>query len=290
MPARSPPSVEQMVFPACLLPPGLPRRFLAVVTAAALATACRTGLAEVNPLPHPPRPPYLREFPSVAGMAVWLVNGQFVRDSLDIEFTNFGQHGAFSFIPAGEFWLDQEHTPGESRFFLEHLTVEHRLMAEGVDYDSALDRADDVEKALRAASPLGQEAARLLRTGSTAELIRRIHRKRLARYRNGVQVWLVDGELVRDAFFVDFTEGGHDRVYGFIPPGEVWLDDDVVPRERDFILLHELHERYLMSLGWDYDRAHDQSSQVELAARRHPGELNGRLHAELERNPPPQPR
>jgi hypothetical protein len=44
---------------------------------------------------------------------------------------------------------------------------------------------------------------------------------------NGVHVWFVKGRLVRSMYDVEFTEGGHDYVYEFVPPNEVWIDDDV---------------------------------------------------------------
>ncbi len=59
--------------------------------------------------------------------------------------------------------------------------------------------------------------------------------KFLKSYSRKVKVWIVDGEAVRDLFFIDFTEGGYDKVYPFIPSGEIWIDDDVFPRERKFI-------------------------------------------------------
>jgi hypothetical protein len=99
---------------------------------------------------------------------------------------------------------------------------------------------------------------------------------------------VVDGELVRDLYYIDFTEGGHDKVYKFVPPKEVWIDDDVSPAERKFILLHELHERHLMDLGWTYDKAHPDSSRIEFDGRRHPDKMDARLRAEIEINRIPQ--
>jgi hypothetical protein len=49
---------------------------------------------------------------------------------------------------------------------------------------------------------------------------------------NGVSVWTVNGRLVRGAFDIDFTAGGHDDVYEFVPAGEVWIDDAIEEKER----------------------------------------------------------
>ena len=228
--------------------------------------------------------PYLSLFSRVEGFDVWLVDGQYVREALDEEFTDCGQHFGFRFIPPQEFWIDVEHVPGETPFFIRHLLVENALMARGVTYDDALIRADEAEQAERNASPLAREGAALRDTGRLPELIARIHQTSLTEYSAGVKVWVVDGELVRDVLFIDFTEGAHDRVYSFIPAGEVWIDNDVMPGEQRFILLHELHERGLMSRGWAYDRAHRDSSRLEYHYRRRPQGLDAALLAELAKN------
>ncbi|MGA2531582.1 MAG: hypothetical protein ABSG19_00955 [Candidatus Aminicenantales bacterium] len=257
----------------------------AAVLAAVLAlAACGAGpAARIRP-PSMTGQPYLRFYGQAGGFAVWVVNGAFVRENLDEEFTNFGQHLNFRFIPAQEFWLDEENAPGEERFFIDHLLVENRVMARGAAYDKALDQADAAEKSERDKNPRAVEAGGLVKTGRTDDLLRMVHKELLKEFSADVKVWVVDGELVRDVFFIDFTEGGHDKVYKFVPAGEVWLDDDVNPGERRFILLHELHERALMARGWPYGRAHKDSSRVEFQCRCNPGLLDAALRAEVKNN------
>jgi hypothetical protein len=226
------------------------------------------------------RKPYLKKYDEVAGFTVWIVDGKFVRAHDDEEFTNFGQHYRFPFIPESEFWIDQEHGAGEEQFFIDHLLVENRLMAEGMKYDQALARADLKEKRERRKSQLIQRLAGLDRK----HLIRHVHKRLLRKYSRVVRVWIVRGDLVRDLYFIDFTEGGHDKVYHFVPENEVWLDDDVGPKERRFVLLHELHERALMAKGWTYGRAHRDSSRVEYFCRSHPEKLERMLQEEMKKN------
>ncbi len=97
---------------------------------------------------------------------------------------------------------------------------------------------------------------------------------------NGVQVWFVKGRLVRSCYDVEFTEGGHDYVYEFVPENEVWIDDDIHEDERGFVLFHELHERNLMAKGMDYDTAHEAASRLERRYRNHPAELHEALAQE----------
>ena len=256
----------------------------AVLAAILLVAGCGAGpTARIQP-PSTTGQPYLRYYGPADGFAVWVVNGAYVRENLDEEFTNFGQHLNFRFIPAGEFWLDEENAPGEEKFFIDHLLVENSAMARGIVYDKALDQADAVEKSERDKSPRAIEAEGLAKAGRTDDLLRMVHKQLLEEFSGSVKVWVVDGELVRDVFFVDFTEGGHDKVYKFVPAGEVWLDDDVNPAERRFILLHELHERALMARGWPYGRAHKDSSRIEFQCRRNPRLLDAALRAEVKNN------
>ena len=262
------------------------RRAAALAAAAAIvwAGACGgTVRSRVRPQSEPGRP-YLQEYARIDGIAVWIVDGTYVRENLDEEFTNFGQHYAFSFIPDDEFWLDRQNVPGEEGFFIDHLLLEHRLMAGGMAYDQALEKGDAAEKAEREETALAKEGAALRDAHEDAALVARIHKELLAEFSGEIKVWVVDGELVRDFYYIDFTEGGHDKVYKFIPPKEVWIDDDVSPEERPFILLHELHERHLMDLGWAYDKAHPDSSRIEFECRRHPERLAAALGREIALN------
>jgi len=224
--------------------------------------------------------PYIKKLDKVGPITVWIVDGQTVRKSMDEEFTNFGQHYRFPFIPKYEFWIDREFGPGEQQFFIDHLLVERRLMASGMTYDRALERADAIERKERSKTELIREISGLRKPG----IVESIHKRLLKKYSRQVRVWVVSGELVRGLFFIDFTEGGHDKVYHFVPAREVWLDDDLSPRERRYVLLHELHERQLMVQGWTYGRAHRDASKVEYYCRSHPGELEASLRREIQRN------
>jgi hypothetical protein len=88
--------------------------------------------------------------------------------------------------------------------------------------------------------------------------------------------------------YVDWTEGGHDVVYNFIPKNEVWISDNLPPLENLLTQIHELRERRrmieLMRGGMKqadaYDKAHDESLSVEDKYRK----ANGRgLKAALQR-------
>lgn len=221
------------------------------------------------------RKPYREKQGEVEGKTVWIVDGAYIRKNINREFTNFGQHYRFHFIPHSEFWIDHESHPDETFFFIEHLLVEHRLMARGTAYTRALKAADRIERRERKRHSV--IAHRVL----PHRILANIRRRFLKSYSERVHVWVVNGELVRDSFDIDFTEGGHDKVYAYVPENEVWIDDDVAPRERPLILLHELHERRLMQEGWPYHRAHRSASEHEYMCRHHPHLLDEKLREEL---------
>jgi len=197
---------------------------------------------------------------------IWLVDGSLVRKHLDPDFTNFGQHYRFSFIPELEFWLDKEAAPNERSFFIDHLLVEWRLMRDGLDYLKALDLAEARELKERKKSKIIKKLEKI----NKYELIVKIHARLFKNTENGLSVWIVSGSLVRSLLDIDFTEGGHHLVYNYVPRKEIWLDDDVTEKEQLFIVLHEMQERKLMAGGLAYDPAHDRASHLEWQARHDP--------------------
>jgi len=83
----------------------------------------------------------------------------------------------------------------------------------------------------------------------------------------GLAVYRVDAEKVRDEVDIDFTQGGHPAVYGYIPRGEVWIESTLSNREAAIVLLHELVEYELMREGLSYSKAHDKACAVEHRLR-----------------------
>ncbi len=221
-------------------------------------------------------PPYLKNVGQRGKIAIWVVDGTYVRTHLDEEFSNFGQHFVFDCIPENEFWLDREAKEDEQKFFIDHLLVEHTLMSKGVPYDDALEAADKTETAERKRSG---DVHKLTKGGNLPDPAK-VHVSLWKKLTSGVSVWIVDGRLVRSVFDIDFTEGGHDHVYEFVPTNEVWIDNDLEAAERPYVLLHELHERNLMAKGWTYDKAHEDSSKIEYHYRHNPEELHAALAEE----------
>jgi hypothetical protein len=86
---------------------------------------------------------------------------------------------------------------------------------------------------------------------------------------HGLHVVLVDGTHVRDTYDSDFCQGGNGFAYpGFVPKGEIWVDNCIPPGERALVAFHECVEAELMRGGASYDRAHDEAKRQEDAFRK----------------------
>jgi len=225
----------------------------------------------------PLKMPYIQKVEERGDLQVWIVDGTYIRSHIDEEFTNFGQHYRYLYIPLNELWIDHATKSDEQRFFIDHLLVEHRLMAKGMPYDKALAEADREERKERRRSA---DVHHLTHYGQKLPEGRDVHERLWKKLENDVSVWVVRGRLVRSVFDIDFTAGGHEYVYEFVPENEVWIDDDIIEEERRYVLLHELHERNRMASGCPYSKAHAESSHLEYHCRHHPDELHDALVAE----------
>jgi hypothetical protein len=206
-------------------------------------------------------------------VSVWLVDGSYVRKNIDEEFTNFGHHFSIASIPRDEIWLDIEQVPDEQQFFVHHALIERRLMARGMDYEAARTVAIAEERKMR----LKAGDMRRVAGGEQLPDVTKVRERLWKALESGVHVWFVKGRLVRSCYDIDFTEGGHDHVYEFVPENEIWIDDDLEQDERGFVLFHEMHERNLMAAGASYDVAHAESSRLERHYRKHPALLHEAL-------------
>jgi len=233
-------------------------------------------------MPDEVKVPYIKKLETVEDFDVWEVDGEYIRNKVNREFTNFGQHYSFDFIPTKEFWIDKQHGADETDFFINHMIVEWNMMRNGSKYDDALTVADTLEKRERSKSDLIKKLEKKV-SSISAQVPKEVYKEKLEKFK-GVEVWVVSGEAVRGLYFIDFTEGGHHFVYDFIPLNEVWIDDDLSSKERDFVILHELHERYLMSTEMDYNHAHRSSSIVEYKCRTNEKLLKEAIDAEIEKN------
>ncbi len=173
-----------------------------------------------------------------------------IRSNLDIEFTLLHVHNVEAhryapkfYIPEGEIWIDKRFED-ETDFLM-------KIEAAYDDPESTYDPRWYIE---RFCTP-GPIPEYVVRKEILGELT----------------VVSVDGAIVRKYIDPQFVEGGHHRVYDYIPEGHIWLDNKHDPVELPFILNHEINEHELMQKGYSYDDAHDHVIAIEKKERRAAG-------------------
>jgi hypothetical protein len=215
--------------------------------------------------------------------AIWLVDGASLRKNVNENFVEYGDNNLFDFIPKNQLWIDQDLDPKEYHYFIERFVYENELLSSGVSYVIAEKISDVFEKKERQNS---QEIKKAIKNGhAKKELLPKIKKRLLKKYSGSVKVWLVDEGLVRAFYLIDYCEGGHDKVYSFIPKNEIWIEQAISPVERKFIILHELHERHLMMQGKSYKNAHLGATEIEDFYRENPNEnIDLRIKEEMKKN------
>lgn len=214
--------------------------------------------------------PYFSQHGTIDGFKVFLVDAAYVRKNIDVQFTDVDTYPHRKYIPRDEVWVDSGTKGSEIDLMARSGVREAKAMRSGKTWAQAETAADKSERAERKHNPDAHARVKIAKLGSNGKL----------------SVWLVKGRAVRDKFDVDFTEGGHSRVYKWMPQkphDEIWLDDSTTAEDRPFNALHEIHEWVLMGTGMSYERAHHSALAVELEARRDPSKFKGLLDREMKK-------
>lgn len=105
--------------------------------------------------------------------------------------------------------------------------------------------------------------------------------KKLVRNQEGLKIFKVDGEWVRNNLSVIFGNGGHGYVHEFIPANEIWVDthhfendgrnnikkgQKLSPEYFDSTVIHEISELKEMKKGLIFWKAHQIALQKEKEA------------------------
>lgn len=212
--------------------------------------------------------PVVSEYATRGNIKALIVDGETVRRDYGKEgeeFTDFGTHADFPFIPQGQVWIDQSKTPEEYHFFLDNALYTQKMLDEGKSPEDARKLGDRKEADERASSEGIKLAGEV-----TPEEQKSVELQDLGRTEDGKRIALVDGDKVRSLFKTDFTEGGHDLVYPFIPKDTIWIDNANKASERPQLTYHEALERQEMAKGMGYDPAHARASEREHEFRMNP--------------------
>lgn len=207
----------------------------------------------------------------IHGLRVRIVNAAKVRDSSQSheEFGNFGIHAQFpDLIPEGEVWISDETKPDERHFFVDNAALMQSCLDKGESLDEAKAAGLAREKRARNRAETGRVSDDATPAQPPDDLYVSVYKEDKDADGDKVEVWLVDGEKVRDLYRTQFHESGHGYVYDWIPRDEIWLEAGLSDEDKRFDLLHEETERTLMKdQGMDYDSAHEEAAKAEFKAR-----------------------
>ena len=86
--------------------------------------------------------------------------------------------------------------------------------------------------------------------------------KRFYRSQQNFQIYLVNGEWVRNNLSIIFGNGGHGLVHEFIPLDEIWVDI-LTKFDFELVIKHEIVEFWAMTNDLPYWRAHLRALKAE---------------------------
>ena len=213
---------------------------------------------------------------------IWIVDGNQVRLKIFSSFLYGGNEQRYPFNPKGEIWIDNAISCEEYYLTLAHELNERHLMAKfGWQYITAHDSSLSLEQTIRRSNEeicCAHEAS--LRNVSATDYanikeirnvpdsikIQNIYRVPVGT-REGINIWIVDGYMVRKNIYPDFGFSGNDLSYHFIPEKEIWIDGQVSCEETEYSIATELKERKLIEAGKSYDDAYSDAIDITLKMR-----------------------
>lgn len=213
---------------------------------------------------------------------IWIVDGNQVRLNIFSSFLYGGNEQRYPFNPKGEIWIDNAISCEEYYLTLAHELNERHLMAKfGWKYVTAHDSSLSLEQTIRhtnekicreheaslkKVSPTDYANIKEIRGIPDSIQIQNIYRVPMGT-RDGIDIWIVDGYMVRKNIYPDFGFSGNDKSYHFIPTGEIWIDGQVSCDETEYSIATELKERKLMGEGKSYDDAYSDAIDITLKQR-----------------------
>jgi hypothetical protein len=96
----------------------------------------------------------------LAGRSCYLVDGEMLRNNVDIDFTQGGNGARYGYVPRAELWVDECLGEGDRWPTLLHELIEDHLMILGRSYEDAHEEASAFEMSFRDEGKVGFEAVR----------------------------------------------------------------------------------------------------------------------------------
>jgi hypothetical protein len=213
---------------------------------------------------------------------IWIIDGNQVRLKIFSSFLYGGNEQRYPFNPKGEIWIDNAISCEEYYLTLAHELNERHLMAKfGWQYITAHDSSLSLEQTIRHSNeeicrtheaslkkviPTDYDNIKEIKRLPDSIRLQNIYRIP-AGTREGIDIWIVDGYMVRKNIYPDFGFSGNDLSYHFIPPKEIWIDGQVTCEETEYSIATELNERKLLEKGKSYDDAYSDAIDMTTKLR-----------------------
>jgi len=183
-------------------------------------------------------------------MKVKIVDGFKIRNTFDVDFSMLADYVNTPYVKPGEIWLDKIFLSEKKKILQEY--HQSRRLIKKYGYEKAKE---------------------ILRTKRQKDFKPQKIKIKLIKKQGKIKIYLVNGRKIREILDSNFQFGGHHLVYDYMPKNEVWIDNTVTPKEKKYILVHELFELNLMKKGKSYNNAHDYANAAEKEARRKDGAI-----------------
>lgn len=93
---------------------------------------------------------HLSVYGSILGMIIWAVDGEMVRNEIDIDFTTGGNPSRYRYVPNNEIWVESTLKLNDFAAVVMHETFEYILMRYyKLSYDDAHDKSNIFEWKIR---------------------------------------------------------------------------------------------------------------------------------------------
>jgi hypothetical protein len=209
----------------------------------------------------------------IGDYTIYTVNAAAVRDSSqeNDEFNHFSTHLEFpKLVPNKEIWISQDISKHERQFLIHNgfNQYEGKRKKKRSWYDYALKKEKREREVV--------DGIKFKPNATNEKPPTKVYDRYycgIASENDDVEVWLVDGEKVRDLFKTDFILGGNGLIYPWCPNQEIWIEKNLLKDEEEeipVVILHEYVERALMKYKkLSYDKAHTIASKIEFQHRKH---------------------
>jgi hypothetical protein len=205
----------------------------------------------------------------IGDFTIFTVNASAIRniDQGDDEFNHFATHMEFpKLVPNNEIWISRDISERERQFLIHNGMNQYLAKKKGKRnwYEYALKKEKAEREKVDKIKFVGKDRK------TPPDKVYYKYYCGIPSENDDVEVWLVDGEIVRDLYKSDFIEGGNPEVYSWVPKGEIWIEKNLEKEkdEVDITILHEYIESTLMKYKkLTYNKAHPIASKVEFHHR-----------------------